>query len=200
MFTGLVNHTGVITRITETLKGLRFSIATQFNDLTLGESITVDGACLTVTDIEGATFCCDVSPETLALTIAGTYQINQIVNLERSLLASDRLGGHYVTGHVDQRATVVRVSPVDDYIEFVVGGFSAEQRAYLIPKGSLTINGVSLTINKVQQSDISFMLIPHTLEITNLKQCQPGKAVNIEFDYYAKVIAHQFALYKEALV
>ena len=197
MFTGIVDHAGTLSAMATTSKGLRFTIDTQFEDLQLGESITVDGVCLTVTDCSEHTFSCDISPETLQRTRFHTYQPGSLVNLERSLQLGDRLGGHYVTGHVDQTALIKNIIQHDDYIEMHIAGFDLTHAAYLIPKGSITINGVSLTINNIIASplEIQLMLIPHTLAMTNLKQCKVNDIVNIEFDYYAKTIAHQVALY-----
>jgi riboflavin synthase len=202
MFTGIIDHTGRIAAIEKTPQGLRFTITTQFQELVLGESIAVDGVCLTVTDLQEQVFCCDVSPETLALTTLGQYKKDSEVNLERSLSVGDRMGGHYVTGHVDRSAQVALIQTHDEYIEIQFSGFTTEQLKYLIPKGSVTVNGVSLTINAVENVTIpklSVMLIPHTLEITNLSKLAVGSNINIEFDYYAKVIAHQLALQTQSL-
>lgn len=198
MFTGIIDHTGTVLSITQSLNGLRFAISTQFNDLHLGESISVDGVCLTVTDFSSRAFSCDVSPETLALTRCGDYHEGSVVNLERSLRLCDRLGGHYVTGHVDQTAVIKNIIARADYIEMILTKFDQTKAPYLVSKGSITVNGVSLTINSVSVTptpEVSLMLIPHTLDITNLKNCVFGSAVNIEFDYYAKTIAHQLGLY-----
>lgn len=197
MFTGIIDHCGEIVAIDYMSKGRRLTLQSTFNNLVLGESIAVDGVCLTVTDIQQDLFCCDVSPETIALTTMAAYEKGTRVNLERSLAIGDRMGGHYVTGHVDQTAKVVAIIQHDDYFQVQLGGFSYEQAAYLIPKGSVTVNGVSLTINTVSnlsQPLVNVMLIPHTLAITNLLTLQLGCDVNIEFDYYAKIIAHQLAL------
>lgn len=197
MFTGIIDHCGEIKSIEQTTVGLRLTINTQFNDFVLGESIAIDGVCVTVTEFDAHTFCCDISPETLALTIMQGYRPGSRVNLERSLAVGERMGGHYVTGHVDCTATLADVVSHHDYVEFQITGFDPKQAAYLVPKGSVTINGVSLTINQYHQQatpGFSVLLIPHTMSVTNLQMLMPGNLVNIEFDYYAKVIAHQLAL------
>ena len=197
MFTGIIDHCGEIAAIDETPEGRCLTLQSDFNNLVLGESIAVDGVCLTVTDIQQGVFCCDVSPETIALTTLATYRKGTQVNLERSLAVGDRMGGHYVTGHVDRTALVVTSAQHDEYYEVQVSGFMQQQATYLVPKGSVTINGVSLTINSITNSTqpvLSVMLVPHTLAITNLCTLQAGTQVNIEFDYYAKIIAHQLAL------
>ena len=197
MFTGIIDHTGVITTVIKTSKGLRFTIATQFNDLQLGESIAINGACFTVSDIVNNAFACDVSPETLKLTACNHYQEGTSVNLERSLRMGDRLGGHYVTGHIDRTAHIKRIIQHTDYVEMHIAGFDKTDANFLVTKGSLTVNGVSLTINSIAHSDVHLMLIPHTLTITNLKNLKIGDTVNIEFDFYTKTIAHQLALHMQ---
>lgn len=198
MFTGIIDHTGTIIAILKTTHGLRFTLTTQFNDLQLGESIAIDGVCLTVTDFSKNSFSCDISPETLKLTTFGQYYEGSSVNLERSLRLGDRLGGHYVTGHVDRTAYVKNLIPHDTYFEMQISGFEQSEVPLLSTKGSLTINGVSLTINSINTTpspEACFMLIPHTLNITNLKNVTINDLVNIEFDYYAKTIAHQLSHY-----
>lgn len=200
MFTGIIDHTGTIVDALKTSKGLRFTIATQFSDLKLGESITVDGACFTVTNIANTHFSCDASPETITRTICKHYQPDSLVNLERSLRPSDRLGGHYVTGHVDRTAHVKQVIQHADYVEIHLTRFVSSDLPFLVPKGSLTVNGASLTINAIYSQaipEVHLMLIPHTLEITNLKNLKMNDDVNIEFDHYTKTIAHQLSLYMQ---
>ena len=188
MFTGMIDHTGTVTAVVNTPKGLRVTIATQFDDLQLGESIAVDGVCLTVSDALNNAFVCDVSPETLKLTACGHYREGSSVNLERSLRMGDRLGGHYVTGHVDRVAHVKNIIQHDDYVEMHIAGFNQTEAAFLVTKSSLTVNGVSLTINSIADAEIHLMLIPHTLAVTNLKNLKVGDTVNIEFDFYTKNI------------
>lgn len=201
MFTGIIDHCGEIVAIDPTPMGCCLTIASQFTQLVLGESIAVDGVCLTVTDIKQGVFCCDVSPETMAVTTLANYHKGLHVNLERAVAVGERMGGHYVTGHVDCMITVAALQQHDDYLEVQLSGFTREQAVYLIPKGSITVNGVSLTINSVTnmaQPLLSLLLVPHTLSVTNLASLQADSQVNIEFDYYAKVIAYQLALHAQA--
>ena len=197
MFTGIICHCGVVRDISKHESGLTLAIQTQFQDLVLGESIAVDGACLTVTDMRDDLFYCDLSSETLSLTTAAEYQVGRSVNLERALRVGDRFGGHVVTGHVDGMAKVAAIKSQGDYLEVLLQDFSEADLRYLVPKGSVTINGVSLTINKINLASktLSLMLIPHTLQITNLKALKADDRVNIEFDQNAKTIAHQLACY-----
>lgn len=189
MFTGLIDHQGTITHLEALSSGIRLGIQHAFKDLELGESIAVDGCCLTVLSDNNGVFHCDVSPETCKLTTLKTYQIGQVVNLERALLPTTRMGGHFVTGHIDQTAQVKTIQKQGDFIEMIVTGFKNEKA--LLKKGSIAINGVSLTINEVKQNEISLMLIPLTLEKTNLKNLREKEFVNIEFDLLTRMIAKQ---------
>src|SRR5688572_14306906 len=182
MFTGIIEQTGSIIQISNPLW-----IKSSFTDLTLGESISVDGVCLTVTALkEDGLFSCDISEETLRLTTASHYKLQQKVNLERSLQLSSRLGGHMVMGHVDQVCYLHAKKKMGDFIEMRFQGVT--EKVYLIKKGSIALNGVSLTINEITQDDFSVMLIPHTLASTNLGELNLKDAVNLEFDMMARVI------------
>ena len=188
MFTGIIDHCGVIEDREPMGTGLRFHVRCGFRDLLLGESVSVDGACLTVTSTTPTGFWCDLSEETLRLTRAPSYQTGSRVNLERALRMGDRLGGHIVTGHVDKTARVLSREEQGGFIVFRFGPFGPEDRGYLVPKGSLGINGVSLTLNEVAAGEVAVTLIPHTLEITNLSELKSGDRVNIEFDWMTKLI------------
>lgn len=188
MFTGIVDHCGEIKERVATQTGLRLFVACGFTDLALGESVSVDGACLTVTEFISAGFWCDLSEETLRLTRAGTYHPGCQVNLERALRMGDRLGGHIVSGHVDRTVTVKSRRETGGFVEFRFTGFLPAERGYLVPKGSVALNGVSLTLNEVQDGEIAVMLIPHTLENTTMSGLQAGDAVNVEFDWMTKLI------------
>lgn len=188
MFTGIVDHTAIIKNIENIAQGLRFTIACQFDDLLEGESISVDGACLTVVNPQTHQFDVDLSRETCDKTLATQYRVDQAVNVERAMRASDRFGGHYVTGHIEQVAHVQHIDVVGGCWQVDFSGIQPQYRNYLIDKGSICINGVSLTINKIHADGFQVMIIPHTLDKTNLKSLTPGKAVNIEFDWMVKVI------------
>ncbi len=186
MFTGLVDHTGVIEAIVSTAKGLKITIRSNFTDIAVGESIAVDGVCLTALEPSLGRFFVEVSPETLAVTTIGLRSIGSRVNLERSLRVGDRLGGHFVTGHVDVMATVAEI---ELHADFWFVRFTSNLE-YLVPKGSIAINGVSLTINKVTSDGFTIMLIPHTLAITNLAEMTVGSCVNLEYDMLAKIVVN----------
>ncbi len=188
MFTGIVDHCGEVRHRERTGTGIRLHVACSFSDLALGESVSVDGACLTVTGITAEGFWCDLSEETLRLTTSGGYGPGTRVNLERALRMGDRLGGHLVSGHVDRTVGVVSRTDREGFVEFRFGPFGAAEVGYLVPKGSITLNGVSLTLNEVKAGEVAVMLIPHTLEITNLSRLKAGDSVNVEFDWMTKVI------------
>lgn len=149
-----------------------------------GESVAVDGCCLTVVEPTG-TLTFDLSPETLARTVAGGYRAGDRVNLERAMKASARFGGHVVQGHVDHVGTLASRSRVEEWEVFTFDcGKSADR--YLVDKGSVAVNGVSLTVVSPDAGTFSVALIPHTLACTNLGGLEPSENVNIEFDVLAK--------------
>lgn len=188
MFTGLIDHCGVIKQRQDKGGSCILTIETHFNDLKIGESVSVDGACLTVTELNNGIFSCEISPETKNITIVDDYKIGSLVNLERALCVNDRLAGHFVMGHVDQTAFVLEKKCVDDYFEIVI---EIAEKNFLLKKGSIAVNGVSLTINDVLNKGCKLMLIPHTLANTNLSHLSVGDRVNIEFDWLAKLVASQ---------
>lgn len=191
MFTGIVDHQGKILSIEFLEKTVRLRIQADFEDLSLGESVSVDGVCLTVVDRGPRYFICEVSEETLRRTVIKHYQENSTVNLERALRPMDRLGGHFVSGHVDQTLRVSRINSQDKFCEVTLEGVLDPHCQYLTEKGSIAINGVSLTINRAHGDSITFTLIPHTLMKTNLGHLQKGAEVNAEFDMLAKLVSQQ---------
>lgn len=192
MFTGIVDHCGEIKTIERHANGLSLWITCHYLDLVPGESLCIDGICLTVVEQQPYLFRCDISKETCRVTLANLYQVKQFVNIERALRFSDRLGGHFVTGHIDQTATVIKQQQQGDFMTITFETMNhALIKHYLINKGSVTVNGVSLTLNEILTQGFSVTLIPHTLATTNLKQLQIGDSVNIEFDYLAKIVAQQ---------
>lgn len=191
MFTGIVAGCGVILDIEQQSGARRFLIQTEFDALSDGESIAIDGVCLTVTSVNAQQFFCDLSPETLDKTIANQYQVGQTVNLERALLLSDRVGGHFVSGHVDECATVKKVEKINEFWQITFELAARDGLKYIISKGSIAINGVSLTINQVDDKGFDVMVIPHTLKITHLDKLKAGDSVNIEYDMLAKLVAKQ---------
>ena len=195
MFTGIIDHCGTINAIKRYDQAVELWINTVFDQLNIGESIAVDGVCLTVTDIKQQRFACTVSPETLAVTTLSSCQINQAVHLERALRLQDRLGGHWVTGHVDQIVTVSSIRHIDECVEVTLQGVTNEQLFYLAPKGCIALQGVSLTVNHMTQCGFNVMLIPHTLQQTHLNQLKLGSNVNVEFDLIAKHVMRQAKCY-----
>ncbi|MDF1795889.1 MAG: riboflavin synthase [Coxiellaceae bacterium] len=192
MFSGIVDHVGHIVSITHGDQTRHFSIQSQFNDLQLGESIAVDGMCLTVTDFDDqGVFGCDLSPETLNLTKAAHYLVGRKINLERSLRVGDRIGGHFVSGHVECVAMVASKTVQDGCCHLVIEGIAGDDMGLLIHKGSVTVDGVSLTVNALRNNGFDLMLIPQTLALTTLKYLSDGDHVHIEFDQIAKLVARQ---------
>jgi riboflavin synthase len=191
MFTGIVEERGHILQKIPIKSGITLEIQCSFNDLKLGDSVAVDGVCLTVTELSNGSFQADVSPETLRLTRMGQYNQSTEVNLERPLKFSDRLGGHYVTGHVDQTARVLSLKSLSEYLEVGFSDVLPSAQGFLVKKGSVTVNGVSLTVNEVYDAGFSVCLIPHTLEKTNLSQLKVGDEVNLEFDWMGKMIRQE---------
>ncbi len=195
MFTGYIDYCGWVAEIKNRRKGKQISFACPYFDLEIGESIAVDGVCLTVSACQGGQFTCDVSPETLKVTHMLNLQVGIAVHLERSLRVTDRLHGHFVMGHIDQ---VCQLEDKEEYHDFLACRFTGvrqEARQFLIPKGCITINGVSLTLNQIDDNAESFevMLVPETLDRTNLAYVGIGEWVNVEYDYIAKVIKSPFS-------
>jgi riboflavin synthase len=194
MFTGIIEATGQVLS-NQNLDGAnRLVISSNFEQLQIGESISVNGVCLTLLPSENTSLSFDVSPETLQCTTLGNLTPGTTVNLERAMLASTRFGGHYVSGHVDTIAQLYDIKHINEYIEFELSGFDACAMLYLIPKGSVTVEGVSLTINAVENQRIKLMLVPHTLAQTTLGLLKIGQSVNIEFDYLTRIVAHQLEI------
>lgn len=155
-------------------------------DVLIGDSIAVNGVCLTVTVLHGRLFEVDISPETLKCT-QGLDRPDQAVNLEKALRLSDRLGGHLVSGHVDATAEVLRFLPVGANYQLTLRSPKHLLR-YITHKGSITVNGVSLTVNAIDNDEVSINLIPHTLSMTNLNALKPGMQVNLETDMLARYV------------
>jgi riboflavin synthase len=189
MFTGLVADNGTISSITKAGDNWKVAIETAFDldTVELGESIAVDGACLTVTEIGADTFGVEASPETLRRTTLGERKVGEPVHLERALRVGDRLGGHMVLGHVD--AVGKLVAKKRDNNAWLLDFEAPEQVArYLIEKGSITIDGVSLTVNVVEKNRFGVAIIPHTAEHTNLTDHPVGHRVNLESDVIGKYV------------
>ncbi len=189
MFTGIIEGTGKLLAKRNAGGGMAFDLEAGF-DLTNpeeGESIAVNGVCLTAYNIEGRKFTVDVSPESLSRTILGKISVGGSVNMERALQLSDRLGGHIVSGHVDCVASVRERQPKGDFTLFLFA-FPKEFGRYVIEKGSVTINGVSLTVNSCSVDCFEVSIIPHTLLVTTLGLLTRGSKVNIEVDIIGKYV------------
>ncbi|MBU0593269.1 MAG: riboflavin synthase [Gammaproteobacteria bacterium] len=197
MFTGIIQAVGKITVIEPLQQGVRLSIdagALDMSDVALGDSIAANGVCLTVIAKIDSGYQVDVSRETLNCT-AGLGEVGE-VNLEKALRLSDRLGGHLVSGHVDGVGEVIKFAPVGESHELVIRAPKALAR-YIAHKGSITVNGVSLTVNWVKDEDFSINLIPHTIHATNFKHLCAGKPVNLEVDLVARYLERMLSYSKE---
>lgn len=182
MFTGIITHLGRVIECTS--DQLKISLPEGLQ-LEIGSSLAVNGTCLTATQLEADAMMADVSPETWRKTMLGRLKPDDVVNLERPSKIGDTLDGHYVLGHVDTVGEVVAVEPEADSYLFTFRVDSAEDR-YLVEKGSIALDGISLTIFNVDQGQFTVAIIPHTYEHTNLHEKQPGDSVNIEFDVLGK--------------
>ena len=186
MFSGIIAAVGRITQITPREAGFRLTVDAAtlgLDDVALGDSIAHNGVCLTVVAKEGNSFMVDVSPETLSCTVG--LDAPGPVNLEKALRLADRLGGHLVSGHVDGVGEVLRFDPIGDNRLLAIRAPQALAK-YIARKGSITVNGTSLTTNDVDGADFTINLIPHTLENTTLQYLQPGAKVNLEVDLIAR--------------
>ena len=189
MFTGIILGKGTIVEKRSFGKGLIVTLEADFDlvDPEEGESIAVNGVCLTAKNISGRRFSVDVSPESLVRTNLGGLLVNSKVNLERALRLSDRLGGHLVSGHVDAVSSVLEKRPLGDFLQFTFK-VPAGLGRYIIEKGSIAIDGTSLTVNSCDDRIFSIVVIPHTLEVTILGSAQEGSSVNIEVDLIGKYV------------
>jgi len=202
MFTGIVAAVGTIIEATPLTSGddagLKLTIdagALPLQDVVLGDSIAINGACMTVVSKQAQQFCVDISRESLNLT-AGLNRPGP-VNLEKALTLADRIGGHLVSGHVDGLGTVVKFAPVNESFELVIAA-PRQLAKYLAYKGSIVVNGVSLTVNQVtdfaDRCEFSINLIPHTLEVTTLKHLKTGLPVNLEIDLIARYVERMMSV------
>lgn len=197
MFTGLVEIQGRVEAVVEEAQGRRLTLVWPGLDepLTLGESVAVSGCCLTVVAREGERFEVEAGPETLLRTNLGAAVRGDPVNLERSLRVGDRLGGHFVQGHIDTTALLRERRTEGDW-EFLAFEVDSAWTPLMVQKGSVAVDGVSLTLVDVGADDFSVMLIPHTLNATTLGRLQPGDRVNIETDMLAKHLQKLVANFK----
>ena len=190
MFTGIIEAVGKIKQINITGQGARVTVDTQsldMRDIKLGDSIATNGICLTVVACDEKSFTADVSNETLTRTGFASYGQNQQVNLEKAMLPTTRFGGHIVSGHVDEVASIQSISQNGNSVEYWLS-MSEEIAPYIAEKGSITIDGVSLTVNSLTQGQFRLTIVPHTTEQTIMPSYQVGSNVNIEVDVMARYI------------
>jgi riboflavin synthase len=194
MFTGIVEELGTVARIDTQADAIRLTVAanTVLDDVHLGDSIAVNGCCLTVAATDGATWTADVMQETLDKTALGALGAGDHVNLERAVRADQRLGGHIVQGHVDGVGTVLARTPSEHW-EVVEIGLPPGMAHYLVAKGSIAVDGVSLTVVDVTDASFTVSLIPETLTRTTLGTRAPGEQVNLEVDVLAKYVERLLA-------
>jgi len=188
VFTGIVESVGVVERVEPLGEGRRVTIAVHWSgDLSIGDSVAVDGCCLTVVERNPAAFTVEAVRETLARTIAGRYEPASRVNLERSLIAGDRLDGHLVQGHVDTVATLAGLERRDEnrYIDVSLPG----ERSLVAERGSIAVNGVSLTVLDLTDDGFRVSIVPHTWAATTFADLAGGDPVNVEFDVVARYLA-----------
>jgi riboflavin synthase len=190
VFTGIIETTGSIKRLEQLNAEWRIEIATgslDLSDVVIGDSIAVSGCCLTVVELGAASFSADVSNESMRCTNLGTLKVGSRVNLEKAMLASSRFGGHIVSGHVDGVGKVLSARPEG---QSVVLRFAApiELSRYIAAKGSICIDGTSLTVNTVAGSEFEVNVIPHTQQETVIGEYKPGREVNLEVDIIARYL------------
>ena len=188
MFTGIVTAVGRIIESRSLEDGIRITVTSNalgLDDVRNGDSIACNGVCLTVIDVATDRFTVDISRETLNCTVG--LEGGSELNLEKALRLADRLGGHLVSGHVDGVGTVLKFEPVGESHELVIRA-PGDLAKYISRKGSITVNGVSLTTNRVDGADFSINLIPHTIAVTTLKHLAAGSRVNLEVDLIARYV------------
>ena len=189
MFTGIVEEIGEIVAISKNTQGLDFDIKAEkiFDDLKIGDSVAINGCCQTVTRIKGNVFTVQAVFETVKLTNFNKLSVGNSVNLERAMQLTSRLGGHIVSGHIEGIASVVSISSQGNATIFELT-YPREISKYLIYKGSIAINGISLTICELNSNSFKVSVIPHTLANTTLRSAKVGDEINIETDMIAKYI------------
>jgi riboflavin synthase len=195
MFTGIITDVGRVRRLRHANGGLALTIATAYDetDIALGASIACSGPCLTVVAVEPGAFSAEASAETLACSTLGDWDEGTAVNLERALKAGDELGGHIVSGHVDGVATLVECRPDGDSVRFVIAA-PATLMPFIASKGSVVLDGISLTVNEVEADRFGVNIIPYTLARTSLGDARPGRRLNLEIDPIARYVARLMAM------
>jgi len=189
MFTGLIESVGRVEAVTKDAAGIRIAIATPLaSELAPGESVSINGVCLTATHLDGARMHADIGPETARVTTLGTLQSGQPVNLERSMRADSRFGGHFVQGHVDGVGEL-RAVREDGDARWLTIRFPAPLAPFIVRKGSIALDGISLTVADLRNAEFDVMIIPFTWDHTTLSTLAPGDRVNLECDMIGKYVA-----------
>lgn len=193
MFTGLIEEIGVVKAVERTAGGARLQVACTFaGELSHGDSVAVDGACMTAVALENGLFAADVSTESLARTTLGELRAGSKVNLERSLAVGQRLGGHFVLGHVDAVGRIAKVSGLGDARRYDIE-FPSDLAGLLVEKGSITVDGISLTVNEISERSFWVAIIPETQHATTLGVRKAGDRVNLEGDVLGKYVLRALA-------
>jgi riboflavin synthase len=195
VFTGIIEEVGVIQELRFLSEGARITVSAKeiSAEVKVGDSISVDGVCLTASRVEADRFSCDISAETLRRSSFKQAKQGTGVNLERSLRVGDRLGGHFVLGHVDEVGKLIAKTAIGQGFEMAFD-FPRELERYLVYKGSIAVNGISLTISSLDRNAFSVSIIPHTFQSTNLKQLTIGAPVNLEVDILGRYFERFFRL------
>jgi riboflavin synthase len=196
MFTGLIEAVGRVADVTTTASGIRIRVETGLaSELKAGDSVSVNGVCLTATSLDGGAMHADIGPETARVTTLGSLRAGHAVNLERAMRGDGRFGGHFVQGHVDATGTIERVAEDGD-AHWVTIGCPRELAPYLVAKGSVAVDGISLTVARLADTTFDVMIIPFTWQHTNLASLAAGARVNIECDLVGKYVARAVQMYR----
>ena len=193
MFTGIIEKNGEIVDIEPLKSGFLLQVQSSFNHIELGESIAANGVCLTAKSFQDGLIDFDVSPETLVKTNFNILKTGDILHLEKPLTLAKPIGGHFVTGHVDETLEIENIESVGEFKKYIFKGITHPE--WVCEKGSVALEGISLTINQLLGSDrLVCMLIPHTINVTRFNRLKVGDLVNVEYDYLAKIVARQCAI------
>lgn len=196
MFTGLIEAIGEVAEVSDTSGGRRLGISTPLaSQLTLGESVAVNGVCLTVTLAEAGAMYADIGPETARITTLGSLHRHQTVNLERAMRADSRFGGHFVQGHVDGTGVVEDIRQESE-ARWITIGFPSALAPYFVRKGSVAVDGVSLTVAGLGEDRMDVMIVPFTWTHTSLPSLRVGSHVNLECDMVGKYVARAAELFR----
>ncbi|SHM57750.1 riboflavin synthase alpha chain [Caldanaerovirga acetigignens] len=199
MFTGIIEEVGIVTKLVGSSSGALITISCKkvLEDLEVGDSVAVNGVCLTARDVRNDSFVADIMPETLRSTTLSELSAGKRVNLERAIKAGGRFGGHIVLGHVDGVGRILRTYPEGNSVVFEIG-VPPELMKYIVPKGSVAVDGISLTVQAVSIRGFSVSIIPHTFNATVLQYKNQGDTVNIETDIVGKYVREYLLKLKES--